>query len=117
MFWGGFNGKTKGPCLFWEKEWGTIGQQNYSERIVPLIDGWIRLNPGLILMQDGAPGHTGSNTRTELAERGVRSIVWPPYSPDLNPIETIWNLMKDYIADNYPEKLTYDRLRDAVREA
>ena len=26
MFWGGFNGQTKGPCLFWEKEWGTIGQ-------------------------------------------------------------------------------------------
>ncbi len=24
MFWGCFNGSTKGPCLFWEKEWGTI---------------------------------------------------------------------------------------------
>ena len=117
MFWAGFNGKTKGPCLFWEKEWGTIGQQNYSERIVPLIDGWIRMNPKLTLMQDGAPGHTGGNTRTELAERGIRLMYWPPYSPDLNPIETVWNLMKDYIADNYPERLTYDRLREAVREA
>ena len=117
MFWGGFNGETKGPCLFWEKEWGTIGQQSYSDRIVPLIHGWIRQNPGLVLIQDGAPGHTGGHTRTELAERGVTCIVWPPSSPDLNPIKTVWNLIKDYIADNYPEKLKYDQLRNAVREA
>ena len=75
------------------------------------------MNPNLMLMQDGAPGHAGGSTRTELAERGIRVMVWPPYSPDLNPIETIWNLMKDYIAENYPEKLSYDRLRDAVRDA
>ncbi len=117
MFWGGFNGIIKGPCLFWEKEWGTINQQSYSERIVPLIDGWIRMNPGLQLMQDGAPGHTGGNTRTELLERGITSIFWPPFSPDLNPIETVWNKMKDWISDNYPEKLSYDQLRTAVQEA
>ena len=117
MFWGGFNGIEKGPCLFWEKEWGTIGQESYSDRIVPLIDGWIRLNPDLILMQDGAPGHTGGHTRTELNERGIIMIKWPAYSPDLNPIETIWNKMKDYIAWNFPEKLSYDELRNAVLEA
>lgn len=117
MFWGGFNGTTKGPCLFWEKEWGTIGQQSYSDRIIPLIDGWIRMNPNIQLMQDGAPGHTGGNTRAELLDRGIRSIFWPAYSPDLNPIETVWNSMKDYVAENYPEKLSYDQLRGAVKTA
>ncbi|KAF5858585.1 hypothetical protein ETB97_003978 [Aspergillus alliaceus] len=23
MFWGSFHGTTKGPMVFWEKEWGT----------------------------------------------------------------------------------------------
>ncbi len=75
------------------------------------------MNPGLKLMQDGAPGHTGGNTRTELQERGITSIFWPAFLPDLNPIETVWIKMKDWIADNYPEKLSYDQLRAAVQEA
>lgn len=29
MFWGCFNSFEKGPCLFWEKEWGTINQETY----------------------------------------------------------------------------------------
>ena len=98
----------KGPSLFWEKEWGTIGQQSYSKRIILLIHGWIRLRPELQSIRDGAPGHAGGSIREELSRRGVRSISWPAYSPDLNPIETTWNRIKDYVADNYPDKLSYD---------
>ena len=118
MFWGCFNGVKKGPSLFWEKEWGTINQVSYCERIVPIIDGWIRLNPGLQLMQDGAPGHSAGNTTQELASRIIVPIFWPPYSPDLNPIETVWNWIKDYIAEKFGDvSLSYDRLRVAVQEA
>jgi len=117
MFWGSFNGTTKGPYLFWEKEWGTINQESYCGRVVPLIDRWLRMNPSLQLMQDGAPGHTGGNTKEDLRERGIQPIFWPAYSPDLNLIETIWNKMKDYIAMHFPEKLSYDALRAAILEA
>lgn len=118
MFWGCFNGNRKGPCLFWEKEWGSIGQESYCERIVPIIDGWIRMHPELQLMQDGAPRHAAGNTIRELAERGITVIFWPVYSPDLNPIETVWNWMKDYIKRVYGDvQLSYNRLREAIREA
>ena len=118
MFWGCFNGLTKGPCLFWEKEWGTINQQTYCERIVPIIDGWIRMNPDLQLMQDWAPGHLAGDTLQDLAERGIYPIFWPAYSPDLNPIETIWNWMKDYIENKWEDiQLLYNNLRAAVKEA
>ena len=30
-------------------------------------------------------------------ENEVRLIDWPPYSPDLNPIENIWGIMKSKI--------------------
>jgi transposase len=28
---------------------------------------------------------------------------WPPYSPDLNPIEIMWAWLKEWITTNYPE--------------
>jgi hypothetical protein len=118
MFWACFNDTQKGPCLFWEKEWGKITSDSYCDRIVPLIDGWLRLHPQLKLMQDNAPGHAASGTVIELLERGIIPISWPAYSPDLNPIEKIWNWMKDWIEREYGERnWTYTKLRDAVRAA
>ena len=119
MFWGCFSGSKKGPCLFWEKDWGTINKESYCERVVPIVHGWIRLNPGLRFMQDNAPGHAARITQEELQERGIHVIAWPPFSSDLNPIEKVWNIMKNWIQDHYGDhdKLSYNALRKAVREA
>ena len=72
---------------------------------------------GLSLMQDGASSHTAAATLEEFAERGIRVIFWPPYSPDLNPIKMLWDDMKNWIQNNYGERMTYPRLRQAVTEA
>jgi transposase len=68
----------------------------------------MKLNPHLKFMHDNAPGHRARETLEECRERGIQPIFWPPFSSDLNPIETVWNRMKDFIASHYPEKLTYD---------
>ena len=68
----------------------------------------------LSLMQDGASGHTAASTKQKLQERSIRAIPWPAYSPDLNPIETVWDEMKELIQETSPKKLDYDRLKDVV---
>jgi hypothetical protein len=55
--------------------------------------------------------------KKELEERGIRVIFWPPYSPDLNPIERVWHIIKNYLQDNYPEIMGYDELWAAVKDA
>ena len=34
-------------------------------------------------------------------ENNIKTIDWPPYSPDLNPIESIWDIMKSKIAGKH----------------
>ena len=68
-------------------------------------------------MQDGAPGHSAASMQLDIQERDVRVLHWPASSPDLDLIETVWNWMMDYIQAHCSEKLSYDKLREAVEKA
>ncbi len=41
-------------------------------------------------MHNGAPIHTANVIKDWLLEKGYTVIAWPPYFPDLNPIEHLW---------------------------
>lgn len=110
MFWGCFWGSIKDLDFFWEKDWGTIGAKTYCEHIVPVVYQYLQDIQGLegqvrekLFMQDGALGHAVKDTKALLRQLGIVVINWPPYSPDLNPIETLWNYMKEYLQRKYGE--------------
>jgi transposase len=86
-------------------------------------------DPGLILgmnqayggpktwtfMQDGASAHTSADTMAYL--RTYMNVLedWPSGSPDLNPIENLWAILKDRVALLHPT--TLEELEDAIRTA
>ena len=45
-------------------------------------------------MEDGAASHQSMYTTREREKEGIAKARWPPNSPDFNPIERIWCLMK-----------------------
>lgn len=50
-------------------------------------------------MQDGAPAHRTNNTQAEETKLGITQLDRPACSPDLNPIETVWRIMKKRLQD------------------
>ncbi len=53
-------------------------------------------------MQDNAKVHTGHVVMDWLDENHYSIMSWLPYSPDLNPIEQIWYIIKVWIHKHYP---------------
>ena len=52
----------------------------------PSTDWW--------LMDDNATCHRSSLTNSYKSQAGIRTLSWPARSPDLNPIENMWSLLK-----------------------
>jgi transposase len=61
-------------------------------------------------MQHNAPCYNANSIMAFLASKNVEMIQWPPYSPDLNPIENLWGLMKRKLADDYPVCTSHEQL-------
>ncbi|KAI1004364.1 hypothetical protein K3495_g3841 [Podosphaera aphanis] len=63
---------------------------------------------------------TTKSKKLNREERIITTIEWPPYSPGLNPIEHVWDSMKDYIQYHYPKldggrQRSHDELRGMVK--
>ena len=65
-------------------------------------------------LQDNAPQHKSVLVRTWLFNHGIQCLDFPPYSPDLNPIENLWADLARRVEQFQCE--TMEELQDIVAE-
>jgi hypothetical protein len=71
--------------------------QALQEGLIPFYDETCHF------MQDNAPIHGSAAVEAFLLNHKISILEWPPYSPDLNPIEHVWRMLKHKLHKLFPE--------------
>ena len=95
MRWGCISVNAYGPLVAIQ---GHVTGDSYlkmlKDFVKPELDASRQAGTVLIFQQDNAKPHSTAPVKAYLGNWGYEVLNWPPQSPDLSPIENIWNVMK-----------------------
>lgn len=73
---------------------GNLNSNRYiSEVLQPQAVPFLQSLPGAVFQQDNARPHIARTVQSFFATRQVQLLPWPAYSPDMSPIEHVWDFV------------------------
>ena len=112
MIWGGISARGATPVATIAGTVDSLAYQRILEGYLLRTMSTLYPEDVWILQQDNAPCHTSASTRRFFQENGIEVMDWPPNSPDLNPIENLWGIIKKDFAPE--ERTTVSEWRERV---
>jgi transposase len=106
--------------LAFTTSWETMNKERFITWVRDVLGP--RLRPGHIVVMDNLRAHHAPGVRELVEARGARIRFLPPYSPDLNPIEPCWAIVKKElrrcaVRDKEALRRTARRARHRLRPA
>ncbi len=102
-----------GPLCFLKSSVNTPVYQDILEHFMLPSDDKLYGDADFIFQQVLAPAHTAKGTKSWFNDHGVTVLDWPANSPDLNPIENLWSIVKRKMRDTRPNNA--DDLKAAIK--
>lgn len=118
MVWGAISYNTRSPLLRIE---GTLNSNRYLTEVVePVVLPLLQTSPQATFQQDNARPHVARIVQAFFEERQVPLLPWPARSPDMSPIEHVWDMVGRHLVRHGPPVTgvtdLWARLQTAWRE-
>ena len=106
--WGCMAGGARGPLVTYSGRVNGPAYVKIIEDALPLFidNAFDATNPDCVFMHDNAPPHRSNYTARWFETHGIKVMKWPPISPDLNPIENLWDHIDKELRKMKPTNVT-----------
>ena len=111
MVWGGIAHGIKSQLIIVA---GKMTAVRYRDEILRPVAVPLVQQRNLILQQDIARPHVAQVCQNFLANNNIAPLAWPPYSPDLTPIEHMWDELDRRVRKCRNPPATLSQLRNAL---